>query len=58
MWIDYKYLTISIPQLGFQYDPDYLGMYGIHDAGLIGVYKCRLRILDSFGTEPQCEYDE
>ena len=44
MWIDYKYLTISIPQLGFQYDPDYLGMYGIHDAGLIGVYKCRLRI--------------
>ena len=55
------YLTISIPQLGFQYDllfTDYLGMYGIHDAGLIGVYKCRLRILDSFGTEPQCEYDE
>ena len=30
-------------------------MYGVLDAGLIGQYKCRIRILDSFGTEPICK---
>ncbi|XP_019858888.1 PREDICTED: alpha-1,6-mannosylglycoprotein 6-beta-N-acetylglucosaminyltransferase B-like [Amphimedon queenslandica] len=31
---------------------DYMGMLGIRDNGLLGRYKCRIRVLDSFGTEP------
>ena len=30
-------------------------MYAVHDAQLVGAYKCRLRIVDSFGTEPKCK---
>ena len=33
---------------------DYLGMFGVRDAGLFAPYKCRIRLLDSFGTEPLC----
>ena len=43
--------------IGIDYDllfTDYIGMNGIFDAGLIGKYKCRIRLLDSFGTEPKC----
>ena len=35
---------------------DYLGLWGIRDADLFGFYKCRIRILDSFGTDPLCKY--
>ena len=34
---------------------DYIGMWGIRDADLFGSYKCRIRVLDSFGTDPLCE---
>ena len=30
-------------------------MLGIRDNGLLGKYKCRIRVLDSFGTEPICK---
>ena len=33
---------------------DYLGMYGVHQVDLVASYKCRIRVLDSFGTEPKC----
>ena len=34
---------------------DYIGMYCLHDLKIIGIYKCKLRLLDSFGTEPICK---
>ena len=37
---------------------DYIGLWGIRDADLFGFYKCRIRVLDSFGTEPLCKWKE
>ena len=34
---------------------DYIGLWGIRDADLFGFYKCRIRVLDSFGTDPSCK---
>ncbi|XP_065898668.1 alpha-1,6-mannosylglycoprotein 6-beta-N-acetylglucosaminyltransferase B-like isoform X2 [Dysidea avara] len=31
---------------------DFIGLWGLRDADLFGYYKCRIRVLDSFGTEP------
>ena len=31
---------------------DYIGLWGIRDADLFGFYKCRIRVIDSFGTDP------
>ena len=33
---------------------DFIGLWGLRDADLFGYYKCRIRVLDSFGTEPLC----
>jgi len=35
---------------------DYIGLGGIKDANIFGEYKCRIRILDSFGTDPLCMF--
>jgi len=35
---------------------DYLGLGGIKDADIFGAYKCHIRILDSFGTDPLCMF--
>jgi hypothetical protein len=51
-------LLLNYRPAHIQYDvlfTDYIGMFGIYYAGLIGQYKCRIRILDSFGTEPLCK---
>ena len=45
--------------LGIHYDlvfTDYMGLQGLHDTGLMGIFKCHIRLLDSFGTEAICKY--
>ena len=45
--------------LGTNYDlvfTDYMGLQGLHDTGLMGIFKCHIRLLDSFGTEAICKY--
>ena len=33
-----------------------MGLQGLHDTGLMGIVKCHIRLLDSFGTEAICKY--
>lgn len=48
-------LRKSIPLDSLQYDlvfTDYTGLFGLRDSQHFPMYKCRIRVLDSFGTEP------
>ncbi|XP_065898670.1 alpha-1,6-mannosylglycoprotein 6-beta-N-acetylglucosaminyltransferase B-like isoform X2 [Dysidea avara] len=50
-----KYLRKQIAAAEHPFDvvmTDYIGLGGIKDADIFGAYKCRIRILDSFGTDP------
>lgn len=35
---------------------DYIGLFGLRDAQLFPLYKCRIRVIDSFGTEPMYNF--
>ncbi len=45
------------PLIELQFDvvfTDYIGLFGLRDSRHFPLYKCRIRVLDSFGTEPIC----